>query len=138
MIAYRFNIDRKRLDDAPEDERTLFLMLGHFANQSAILGKWAAWAGQGGEEPPELERKGRVAQSIMVLTLLAAKLNEGWELLQKQYFGSGVSKEYSPILEKGAHDALRELGRYFGRDNAIRACRDQYAFHYDTTVLKAC
>jgi hypothetical protein len=136
MIAYHFKIDRKRLDDAPEDERTLFLMLGHFANQAAILGKWAAWA-NAGEVKSELEKKGRVAQSIMVMTLLAAKLNEGWELLQKQYFGAGVSKVYAPELEQGAEDAVKELGRYFGKNNAIRTCRDQYAFHYDTEALKA-
>jgi hypothetical protein len=48
MIAHRFNIDRKSLDGAPDQDRTFFLMLGHFANQSAILGKWAGlgWPSQ--------------------------------------------------------------------------------------------
>jgi len=135
MIAYRFNIDRKRLDSAPEEERTLFLMLGHFSNQSAVLGKWVAWCGPC-EGLSELERKGRVAQSMMVMTLLAAKLNEGWELLQKQFFGSGVSKEYAAKLDEEAQGSLKELSRYFGRENAIRVCRDEYAFHYDSDALK--
>jgi hypothetical protein len=135
MIAYQYKIDRKQLDGAPEEERTLFLMLGHFANQSAILGKWVNWVGPV-EGQSGLERKGRAAQSILVLTLLAAKLNEGWELLQKQYFGAGVSKDYARKLDAEASDSLKELGRYFGQDNAIRTCRDQYAFHYDPNVLK--
>ena len=136
MIAYRFCIERKLLDAAPENERALFLMLGHFSNQSAILGKWVAWCGPV-DGLSELESKGRVAQAMMVITLLAAKLNEGWELLQKQFFGSGVSKEYAAKLEIGAQGALKELGRYFGKENVIRTCRDEYAFHYDPNAVKA-
>lgn len=136
MIAYRFNIDRKKLDAAQEEERTLFLMLGHFANQCAILSKWVAWCGPR-DGMPELEAKGRVAQSMMVLSLLAAKLNEGWELLQKQFFASKVSREYASKLEKDAQEALRDLGHYFGKDNAINTCRNEFAFHYDPGALKA-
>jgi hypothetical protein len=136
MKFYQFKIDRKRLDDALENERTLFLILGHFANQSAILGKCVAWCAPN-EVGFELERKGRIAQSMLVLTLLAAKLNEGWELLHKQYFASGVSKEYAAKLAKDAREALDGLGRYFGKDNALHTCRNEYAMHYDPEALKA-
>jgi hypothetical protein len=67
---------------------------------------------------------------------LAAKLNEGWEMLQRQYFGSGLSRNYAPNLAQEAQEALKKLGRYFGAENVIRACRDQYAFHYDGNALR--
>ena len=136
MIGYHFKLDRKKLDAAPEAERTLFLMLGHLANQATILGKWVVWS-QAKEGASDLERKGCAAQSVMALSLLSAKLNEGWGLLQKHYYGTGISKIYDPKLEAGARDALKELGRYFGNENAVRRCRDEYAFHYDGNALKA-
>src|SRR5205809_1084209 len=130
MNVIRFNLPRDRLDAAPEEERTLFLLLGHFSNQVSLLGKWTAWC-KADEAVSDIERKGQVAQAMMVLSLLAAKLNEGWELLQKQYFGSQISRHYARLIDAEGLDALKQLGRYFSADNAIRTCRHEYAFHYD-------
>ncbi len=136
MRVFRFNLPREKLDAVAEEERTLFLLLGHFSNQAAILGRWVCWCAKEAEVS-EVERKGRFAQIIMTLTLFAAKLNEGWELLQKQYFASKLSKTYAPLLPNDATDALQELGKYFGADNAVRRCRNEYAFHYAPDILNA-
>jgi hypothetical protein len=37
MEIHRFIVPRDKLDAASEDERILFLLLGHFANQAATL-----------------------------------------------------------------------------------------------------
>src|SRR5437870_4539196 len=109
MKAYRVTLARDKLDAVAEEERTLFLLLGHFINQAAILGKWVGWCSNGSPKAA-MEKKGRTAQSIMTLSLFAAKLNEGWELLQQQYFGSKLSKEYSSLLDADALGALKNLG----------------------------
>src|SRR5689334_15230451 len=80
MEIHQFAIARSRLDQVEPQERTAFLLLGHFMNQAAILSKWGAWC-KPYEAANGIERDGRVAQSMLVLSSLAAKLNEGWELV---------------------------------------------------------
>jgi hypothetical protein len=135
MQMYRWTLPRDKLDAMPEEERTLFLSLGHFLNQAAILGKWINWC-SAADGASEVERRGASAQSMLVLSLFAAKLNEGWELLQKQYFASKLSKDYTGALEKGALDSLEKLKRYFSSDNILKTCRNEYAFHYAPDLLK--
>lgn len=135
MDVFRFQLERETLDAVPAAERTLFLLLGHFANQAAILGKWANWCSHF-ENLSNVEYKGRVAQSLFVLTLLSGKLCEGWELLQSCFFGNALSKIYEPKLSDDARQGLQELKGYFGKDNLLRKVRNEYAFHYDPDALQ--
>jgi hypothetical protein len=73
-----------------------------------------------------------VTQSLLVLSVFSAKLNEGWELVRKQYYGTGVNKMYASLLKAPARESLKELARYFNNGAAnLRRIRDEYAFHYD-------
>jgi hypothetical protein len=135
-------MDRSVLDKVPDEERTAFLMIGHFANQLAILSKWAcccdakAETSKLGKEAFALEQGGCYAQWLLVTSLLTGKLAEGWDLLQKEYFGRKLSRQYDADLHVEVAEALRSLKRYFSSSNLVRTARNRFAFHYDTNMVR--
>ena len=83
------------------------------------------------------ERKGQVAQALFFIRTLAGKLNEGWEMLQRNFFNTGLAEEYGKKLSPTAKHSLTELERYFCRkENYIKLIRNKFAFHYDTGKIR--
>lgn len=135
MEIFRFTLGWDQLDKVPEDQRVLALMLGKLLNDICILGKLLNWV-KIDEKEIDVERHGRAAQVFMLLTFLAGKLVEGWELLGAQYFKPRLSATYHPLLGKEGQQALDDLKAYFSKDNALRTARRQHAFHYDPSLVK--
>ena len=100
---------------------------------STYFEKLAIWTGNIRGELPIM--RGQIAQGLILLRVLAGKLNESHELLQKSFYGTKLSKVYQSELDAGAQASLKEVGRYFGRENVLRRTRNILAFHYSATEI---
>ncbi|MFI5295975.1 MAG: hypothetical protein ACHQ0Y_13245 [Thermodesulfovibrionales bacterium] len=136
MKVNRWQIDSKKLRVIPEDERVLFILLGHAVNEINILRKTFYLFSQFSEEP-RWRAHVHTSQSLVFARILTGKLFEAWELLRKGYFGTRLSHEYDQHLDTEIKEALKSLKQYFGRDNLIDTIRNRFAFHYSPNDAKA-
>jgi hypothetical protein len=136
MKLYKVSVGRTELEALPENELTFFIQAGRVLNEIGILHKLTIFSNK--EAGTEVERKAQNSQSVFLLSILAGKLWEGWELLQKAYFGAKLSKHYQRLLPSSANDSLDNLKRYFSKgENLIKKIRDKIAFHYDSPEVIA-
>lgn len=134
MIIYKFSVQKKELEAFPENELTFFVQACRMLNEINTLHKITIFSNK--EVGTEIERKAQNSQSLFLLTILTGKLWEGWELLEKAYFGSKLSKTYQDLLPNDAKNTLDSLKKYFGKsDNLIKKVREKIAFHYDSVEI---
>lgn len=136
MKVIDVQFDQSKLLLLPEDERTLYFSLGHAANEVNALTKLLYWASNGLARN-EAEQHGCEALELLFIQLLAGKLNESYNLLNKKYSGVGLSKKYDSKLDDAAKESLQRLKRYFGPENACNKIRNNFAFHYCPNELAA-
>jgi hypothetical protein len=136
MKVIYVQLDKTKLLGLPEPERSLFLGLGHVANEINALTKMLYWAA-GTPAPTAAQEHGRFTMMLLLTRLLAGKLNESWGVLQKSFYGTALSKQYAPMLEGEPAEALGSLGRYFGSTNAANVIRNRFAFHDSPADLGA-
>ena len=129
MKVTRVHISKDQLLAIPEAERTFFLALAHMFNEINALTKMLYWAAHA-PDSTEAEDHGRLSTMLMLTQLVAGKLNEGWALFTKSFFGAALSKQYEPKLTGEPAEALMQLKRYFGTRNALNTIRNNFAFHY--------
>jgi hypothetical protein len=122
------------LDAAPEDERILHLMFGQLANDLNILTKILMYATNEFEDRTELSARANNAISILLIKQLAGRLNEGWNLIKKQF--NPLYKKYEAELSDDSKQKLQELKNYFDRTNVVNKIRNQSAFHSDPLLAK--
>lgn len=136
MSVYKSKFNKEKLKSANTTERTFFLIIAHLSNELNVLNKLYFWAG---EYPTsnEVEESGKIAMTLLFLRLLAGKLKEGNELLQKYFYGTAISKEYVPKLKAEGKETLDKIKKYFSRKNLINDIRNNYAFHYSPDELNA-
>ena len=128
-------LSKEQLARLPVQERNLFVLLGHAANEICVLAKLFHYCAGNHSEEPILE-KAEHTQALLLGRLLTGKIYESWKLLQSGYFGTGLSKTYRDILETEASSALDDMKRYFGQDNLIARVRNGHAFHYDVERIR--
>jgi hypothetical protein len=73
----RWRVDREKLRAIPENERALFVLLGHAVNEINILNKTFYLSTQFSEEP-KWRAHAHVSQSLVFARALTGKLNEAW------------------------------------------------------------
>lgn len=134
MAVFVARFSKKALESIPPDERTFFFSIAHLANEINALQKLLLFTLQNSNEN-DTEEKGNLSYKLLLLNLLAGKLSEGYKLFQKVFYGRGLSKEYVPSLEDEAQKNLKELQRYFGKENTVSKMRNNYAFHYSPDEL---
>jgi hypothetical protein len=134
MKVYKASIQRKDIEALPKNEIIFFIQACRILNDINILHKTTTISNHNVES--EVERKAQNSQSLFFLMLLTGKLFEGWELLQKSFFGSKLSKKYENLLPEDAQNSLRDLKNYFGKkENLIKKVRNKIAFHYDSEEI---
>ena len=127
-------LNRRRLQSAPPPELAMLFAAGHVCNEINALLRVAVWATLGSsQETPTKEA--RAFLTNFFLTLLAGKLTEAYNVIQKAYFGSVLSKKYSKRLNPEASSALDRLNRYFSSTNNVHKIRNYFAFHYSPERL---
>ena len=134
MKGFVVNTTKSALAKVPENERILFLLLGHLANELSVLKKLFFFCAHSGVED-KWQRRANIVQALVVARVLIGKLCEGWELLNWYFFRNGLSKTYEPLLEVEGRETLSNLKRYFSKKNLIRNVRNSLSFHYSGEII---
>jgi hypothetical protein len=120
-----------QLEALPKEEQVFLVQLTHLLDELSILLKCVIYSSNEIGSEGEVERTGRRAQSLFFMRILAGKLNEGWDMLQKSYFGATLSKKYEKHLSEEAGKGIEYIKHYFSRNNLLFLIRNSWAFHYD-------
>lgn len=137
MKILRVSLDKNALLALPKPERIFFIALGHITNEINGLSKFSYWAANSTNTNDDLQEHGQKAAILILMRILAGKLNEAWELLRKNFFGPALSKTYEPVLDKEASTALNNLKKYFRKENAAHLLRNHLSFHYSADEIAA-
>ncbi|MBD9359270.1 hypothetical protein [Methylomonas fluvii] len=132
---HHFELTKAQLNQMPEPERNLLVMLAHAANEISVLAKLFHFCSGNRSDIPVLERAEN-SQALLLGRLLTGKLYEFWNLLQTGYFASALSRTYDTAIDDAGRNALVSMRRYFGRDNLIARVRNHHAFHYDIEQIQ--
>jgi hypothetical protein len=135
LEIHHITLSKEQLAGIPVQERNLFILLGHAANEVGVLAKLFHYCAGNHFEEPILE-KAELTQAMLLGRLLTGKIYEFWKLMQNGYFGTGLSKTYRDILDEEARSTLEAMKRYFGQDNLIARVRNGHAFHYDVQQIE--
>lgn len=131
------NIPIESWNSLQEKERIFFIQLTHLLNEINILQKCTLISsGNALNTSDEVERRGHFCQTQFFLRMLAGKLNEGWEMLQKDFWGTKLSIDYEKKLSQPGQSSLKKLKQYFSANNNINLIRKKFAFHYDSEEIK--
>jgi hypothetical protein len=123
-------LPKDKLQQAPKEERSLFLLLGYAANQITMLQKMMIFSSNKDPSHPA-EQRISAAQTQMCLRLLIGAVHEGWLLVQRRFLGSPIGKDYQGRLNASGLAALDQLKRYFGSsNNIVSVLRNNFAYHH--------
>jgi hypothetical protein len=136
MDFFRVKITKNELDKLSKEEQILLFQLTHFLNEISILQKCVVISGNGINTLNKIEKHGQISLALFFIRLLAGKLKEGWEMLQRDFFGSKLSKYYENGLPSAGKDSLNHLKKYFSGDNVINFVRNEFSFHYGKEKIK--
>ncbi|MCI0557461.1 MAG: hypothetical protein MN733_03120, partial [Nitrososphaera sp.] len=134
MLIHKIPVVKAKLDVIPKRERVLFVLLGHFLDEISILNKLLLIANV--QPEADLMRKAHTTQSLLIARMFIGKLLEGWQMLQRDFFSTVLSKHYEPKLQAPGDAALANLKRYFGKANLLQDIRNNFAFHYSSDQVK--
>jgi hypothetical protein len=134
--VFRATLHKDRLLAIDPAERSLFLALGHVANEINILHKQILWSARFGGDRDAVT-KAQIGLCFTFVRLVAGKLNEGGELLKTGYLRAKLGTTYGPLLDAPTSEALTYLKRYFSGSNSIGMIRNNFAFHYSAASLDA-
>jgi hypothetical protein len=100
---FRAKLSKEGLQQLSPEERRLFLSLGHIANEIKALQKLLVWSSNFSTDHEPIVH-GRISFSLMLLKILAGKLNEAHEAIRKSFYNPEVSRSYAPKLFKSGRD----------------------------------
>lgn len=126
----RIQIKKSDLLSMCENERIFFIQSGDLLNDLNVFNKLLMFCSNRRTEDNLLMKTAMDVQIMCLIRILVGKLYEGWKLIEKWYYGSGMSRKYDGLLEKSAKDAVDEIKKYFSKTNLISEIRNRLAFHY--------
>lgn len=128
MDVYEIKITKAQLQSLPEAERILVLQFGHVCNELSFLNKLLLLVSD--TETKGLEKKAMATQAMIVARLYIGKVFEAWRMIQRDYFGSQLSKTLDAELDDQGKRSLEALKTYFGGNNLLSSIRNDFSFHY--------
>lgn len=132
MKLLKVEIPKSKLSSIPENERVFFVQTGNLLNDLSMLQKLMIFS----TNVKSANRAVHTAQNMQTLSLIriqAGKLHEGWQLLEKNFFGAKLSCEYEKKLSDSEKQSLEKLKNYFSKKNLISLIRNKFASHYHTS-----
>lgn len=129
MDVIEIDIDSNKLKQLPFEEQILFIGLGHIYNEINALTKILYWATICPVKN-EAETNGQTTLEILIMKILAGKLNESWIFLCSTFFSYAKSKDFVILLNKNQKDSLDKIKNYFSRNNNINSIRNNFGFHF--------
>ena len=137
MKLLKINIPKLRLDTISEMEQVFFIQLMQLLNELNILQKCVIVSNNELESLTTIEKRGQISQAQFFIRTLAGKLNEGWKMINKNFVGTQLSREYKNLLSQKSKESLSELKVYFSAENnLVRLIRNKFAFHYDRNKIR--
>lgn len=131
MIVFRAKLKKEKLLEIPEIERNLFISIAHLQNEIKFSLYGVLWTHDFSSENEAIVQS-QIALNFFYLRVLAGKLHEGWQLLIKHFFANqNLSIEFNSKGSREALNALKELKKYFSKNNAISEIRNNLSFHYN-------
>jgi len=138
ITIYDIKIPKSTIEQMAEHERKFFIISGHILNEINFFGKIFLWSSLTDNLNSKLQDHVSVTQKLASAKVLAGKLFESWNVIQKLYFQSRLSKETNEFLREESLLALKELKKYFGNSsNLIATIRNKFSFHYDYNALNS-
>jgi hypothetical protein len=128
----RMDVGKDLLGKMAEEERCLFLALGHASNQVNALWKLVIVLTNGDESDPVKQRL-EGAQTQIFVRLTIGAMQEAWRLVEGRFLKRPLGREYLPLLDAPAAAALDRLKKRFGKLNRLAVIRNNYAFHHPET-----
>lgn len=137
MNIYRGKLSKEVLLSIPENERKLFICIAHLQNEIRFSLYGVIWTHDFSSNNDAVVQ-GQIAYNFFHLRVLAGKIHEGWQLLTRHYFSNKeLSIEFNENGSEEALSILSELGKYFGKKNAISEIRNNLSFHYSPDELSS-
>lgn len=130
MQLLKIEIPKAKMVSARKEEAIFFVQTGNLLSDLSMLQKLTIFS-TNYKTATGVVRAAQNLQASLLLRIQAGKLHEGWELLQKNFFGTGLSKDYEGHLSASEKQALENIKKYFGsKTNLISLIRNKFAFHY--------
>lgn len=144
--VYHLELTRADLDSVPVDERELYVLGGHFANDLAILNKQALYALNDGSDPVSPKARYGTAIGMLNIRLLIVRLWAAWEVLQQAKYQS-LFEVAADALETDPESTLEEIDiraaiavlfEELGPDAVLTKVRRKAGAHTDrATMMRA-
>lgn len=130
MKITRVVLTKEKLAALPQQERTLFLLLGHAANEITVLKKLIMMTRKEDVASDILDHV-EAGQAIIFIRLLLGKAFEAWLLFAKRVRGDhAIRDKFIPSLSCEGQAAIKALDKIFGKNSSIADVRNRLAFHY--------
>jgi len=127
----KIRITKSDLLSMCENERVFFVQSGDLLNDLNVFNKLLFFCMNRQTADKGAMKTAKDIQTMCLIKILVGKLNEGWKLIEKWYYGTAVSKKYDGLLEQSAKVAVDEIKKYFSKGtNLISEIRNRLAFHY--------
>ena len=128
MILNKVQIDQQKLNRMPNSELQLYVGSQIIIGEINYLRKLLIYQPIPSEN--EVIVSAENSQMIFVLRILAGKLFESWDFLEKAFFTTKLSIVYESLLDSKGKKSLQKLKQYFGRSHPLSKVRNKFAFHY--------
>jgi hypothetical protein len=132
LAVLRIPISKVDLLKMTVEERSLFLLLGHASNQVNALWKLVIIA-TNQMNRDSVEERVSGAQTQIFIRLLIGAMREAVKLVEKRFVGSPIGREFVPLLDKPAAEALNRLKKRLSGPDMLVTIRDNFAFHHPAT-----
>lgn len=132
MKLFKIEIPKSKLSLMPENEKIFFIQVGNLLNDLSMLQKLMYFSANT-KTANNVVRAAQNSQALSLVRIQAGKLSEGWQMLQKDFFGTKVSQVYEKEFTDVGKDNLEKLKRYFSKKNLISTIRNEYSFHYPSS-----
>ena len=126
----RLPMPKETLAKMTPQERSLFLLLGYASNQVNVLWKLVIIA-TNNTPHDSIEQRVSGAQTQILVRLTIGAMWEAWLLVERGFLKSTIGRDYVPLLDRPASEALERLKKSFA-SGRIATIRNNYAFHHPT------
>jgi hypothetical protein len=125
----RMGFSKEHLLKMTQEERAAFLLFGYTSNQANVL--WKVIIASLNRDPTDpVDARVSAAQTQVLVRLMIGVLWEAWRAVETYFLKSPLGREYRPLLDASAGEALDSLQKYFGKRNEIAILRNSFAFHH--------
>ncbi len=130
LQLYRLTFDYAEFLKLSEPEQLFFVRLANAMDDLRHVFHLCVGAEKGTHSTSADGRKLATHQRLFGVRLIYSILLEGWKVIDSEWNGQALGKNWHARLSDPARTALEFLGKYFAQPNLARTIRDNFGFHY--------